>query len=235
MAEAGIALPGRALGVLVADLSGDGRLDLFVANDGSACRLFENQGNLRFRDVGVEAGVALDGAGTPLSGMGVALGDVDGDTKTDLLVTNFLGRSTIGFRGLGRGLFADASAEFGLKAATSDVLGFGLALEDFDGDGGLDLLQANGHVLDRERLGEPLAMKTKLLRNQNGRLIDASKEAGPFFQKAILGRGVATGDLDRDGRPDAVIAVLDAPMTVLRNTSVGRSCTIEPEGQRPDR
>lgn len=232
-AEAGIALRGRALGVLTADLSGDGRLDLFVANDGSACRLFENQGNLRFRDVGVEAGVALDGAGTPLSGMGVALGDVDGDGRADLFVANFLGRSTVGFRALGRGLFTDASDGFGLKAATPDVLGFGLALEDFDADGGLDLFQANGHVLDRERLGEPLAMRAKLLRNRNGRLVDVSREAGPFFQKAILGRGVATGDLDRDGRPDVVIAALDAPMAVLRNTSAGRSCTIELDGRRP--
>ncbi len=233
-AESGIALPGgRALGVLAADLTGDRRLDLFVANDGSACRLFENRGDFRFRDVGMEAGVAFDGGGKPLSAMGVALGDVDGDGQADLMVTNFLGRSTVGFRGLGRGLFADASEELGLRAFTADVLGFGLALEDFDADGDLDLIQANGHVLDRARLGEPLAMRAKALRNVGGRFQNASDQAGPGFRRPMLGRGLATGDLDRDGRPDAVVAALDAPMVVLRNASEGRSATIELEGDTP--
>ncbi|HEU5117054.1 MAG TPA: CRTAC1 family protein, partial [Isosphaeraceae bacterium] len=232
--ESGVALPGgRALGVLAADLTGDRRLDLFVANDGSPCRLFENRGDFRFQDVGMEAGVALDGGGKPLSGMGVALGDVDGDGQADLLVTNFLGRSTVGFRGLGHGLFADASAELGLKAFTADVLGFGLALEDFDADGDLDLIQANGHVLDRTRLGEPLVMRAKALRNAGGRFQDASDRAGPCFRIPMLGRGLATGDLDRDGRPDAVIAALDRPIVVLRNASEGRSLTINLEGRTP--
>ncbi len=101
------------------------------------------------------------------------------------------------------------------------MLGFGVALADFDGDGDLDLLQANGHVLDRARLGVPTAMRPTLLRNEGGRLVDAAASAGPWSKRAILGRGAAVGDLDGDGRPDAVVGALDAPAAVLRNESRG--------------
>lgn len=230
--ESGIALTGgRGLGVLVAELTGDDRLDLFVANDGSACRLFANQGGLRFAEVGEASGLAYNGTGEALAGMGVARGDLDGDGQPDLLVANFLGRATVGFRNLGGGLYADQSAAFGLTKTTRDVLGFGLGLDDFDGDGDLDLLQANGHVLDRDRLGVPFAMRPLLLRNDGGRFVDASAGAGPWFGAAILGRGVAVGDLDGDGRPDAVVNALDAPAAVLRNVSEGRGLTIVLEGR----
>jgi len=219
---AGIDLPGgRGLGVLVADLTGDGRPDIYVANDGSPCWLFENRGGLKFAEVGAAAGVALDGRGDPLAGMGVGLGDLDGDGRPDLAVGNFLGRSTVAFRALGAGRFADASAPLGLASATRGVTGFGLAVEDFDGDGRPDLLQANGHVLDRARLGVPTAMRPTLLRNLGDRLADAGAGAGAWFARPILGRGLAVGDLDNDGRPDAVVAALEAPAAVLRNESTG--------------
>lgn len=232
---AGVDLPdGRGLGVLIADLCGDGRPDIYVANDGTACWLFENKGDLRFEEVGLAAGVALDGRGDPIAGMGVATGDLGGDGLAELAVTNFFGRSTIAFRGLGGGQFAEASGPFGLSAATRSVLGFGMALVDFDGDGWLDLAQANGHVLDRARLGEPTAMRPTLLRNREGRLVDASDEAGKWASRPILGRGLAVGDLDRDGRPDLVIHALDAPALVLRNESpVGNRLGLELVGRLP--
>ncbi len=226
---AGVDRPdGRGLGVLVADLAGDARPDVYVANDGTACRLFENRGGLRFAEVGLEAGVALDGRGEALAGMGVALGDVDGDGRPDLAASNFAGRGTVGFRLGEGGTYDDASEAFGLAAATRPVLGFGVALVDFDSDGRLDLLQANGHVLDRGRLGVPFAMRPTLLRNRGGRLVDASGGAGPWFARAILGRGLAVGDLDSDGRVDAVVAALDGPLALLRNvTEGGNSLTVE--------
>jgi hypothetical protein len=233
--QAGIDRPGgRGLGVVVADLVGDRGLDIFVANDGTACWLFENRGALKFEEVGLTAGVAFDGRGEALAGMGVGLGDLDGDGRPDLVVSNFLGRSTIGFKSLGDGMFADASDVFGLSKATRSVLGFGVGLADFDGDGRLDLLQANGHILDRVRLGQPLAMKPTLLRNLGGKFADASRAGGNWFGRPILGRGLAIGDLDHDGRLDAVVAALDAPASLLRNvTSGGRSLTLELVGRRP--
>jgi hypothetical protein len=120
-----------------------------------------------------------------------------------------------------RGLYRDASIWLGLKTATRRVLGFGLLLVDFDGDGRVDLLQTNGHVLDRERLGIPLAMRPTLLGNGGIPLEEVSATAGAWFRRPALGRGLAAGDLDGDGDPDVVAAALDAPAAVLRNDSEG--------------
>ena len=174
---------------MIAELTGDNRPDIYVANDGTPCWLFANQGNLRFEEIGEEAGVARDGQGQALAGMGVAAGDLDGDGLCDLVVTNFFDRSTVAFQPL-----ADQAASvsrrvgrLGLAAATRDVLGFGLALVDFDGDGRIDLMQANGHVLDRARLGIPFAMRPTLLRNTGGRFEDIARSAGPWFDAADPG------------------------------------------------
>ena len=229
-AEAGIHLSnGRGLGVVVADLAGDRRPDLFVANDGTAGWLFENLGGLRFREVGLDAGVAFDGRGEALAGMGVAVGDLDGDGRSDLAATNFYGRSTVLFQAVGPGRYADRSGPAGITAATRGVTGFGVALADLDADGSLDLIQSNGHVLDRVRLGIPFAMRPALLRNQGGRFVDASGSAGPWFRQPTLARGLAVGDLDGDGGPpDVVVAALDAPLALLRPTSpVGRSLVLD--------
>jgi hypothetical protein len=155
--------------------------------------------------------------------MGVALGDLDCDGLLDLVVTNFYDRSTIAFRAQGqpRGVYRDGSSWLGLSAATRRVLGFGVALADFDGDGRVDLLQTNGHVLDRARLGTPLAMRPTLLHNTGVPLHEVSDSAGAWFGRPMLGRGLAVGDVDDDGRPDVVAAALDAPAALLQNVSNG--------------
>jgi hypothetical protein len=219
-AAAGIDAPaGRGLGVVAADFDGDGRVDLFVADDGTPARLYLNQGGARFVDAARDRGLAVDGRGDALAGMGVARGDVDGDGRPDLAVTNFLGRSTILFVDQGNALYRDESEFRGLATATRPRLGFGVALVDLDGDRALDLLQANGHVLDRARLGEPFAMPTTLLRNQRGRFVDAAQAASPRLARPILGRGLATGDLDDDGRIDLVVAALDSAPVIYWNDS----------------
>ena len=223
---------GRGLGVIVCDLVGDHRPDIYIANDGTACRLWENLGGLRFQEVGRETGTALDRNGEAPAGMGVAVGDFLGTGETDLVVTNFFNRSTLSFKSVGRGLYRDASDELGLNSATRQVNGFGVALADFDGDGFLDLIQANGHVLDRDRLGTPFAMRATLLRNNGVRFVDASASAGAWFANANLGRGLAVGDIDRDGKPDVVIASLDAEPALLRNTSEAEFVAVELVGAK---
>lgn len=223
-AEAGLPKAAeRGLGVLIADLDGDRRPDVFVANDGGRCRLLANRGGLRFEDVAETSGVARDGRGRPLAGMGVARADLDGDGLPDLAVTNFLGRSTIGFRALDGGGFADESERLGLAQATRRVLGFGIVASDFDGDGREDLLQVDGHVLDRARLGTPFAMPPVLLQGGAGGFADVSDRAGGWFKRPTLGRGLAVGDVDGDGRPDLAATALDAPFALLLNRSRGET------------
>ncbi len=217
--------PGRGLGVLVAELTGDARPDVFVANDGSPCRLYANQGNLVFRETALESGVAHAASGSALAGMGIAFGDLMGSGRPMLVVANFLGRGTVAFEPdpAHGGLYRDVSAAIGLTRLTQKTLGFGLAMVDLDGDRGLELIQTNGHVLDRERLGEPFAMRPLIVGVVGDRLGLKGAQSGGWLSRPVLGRGLAVGDLDGDGRPDLVAAALDAPVAILHNESPGKN------------
>jgi enediyne biosynthesis protein E4 len=208
---------GRGLGVVAADFDDDNKIDLYVANDMSANYLFHNRGGFRFEETGQSSGAALSADGVFKAGMGVACGDLDGDGELDLAVTNFFGESTTFFRNLGAGLFADHTGAIGLLAPSRPLLGFGVAFVDVNNDGWLDLLSTNGHVIDsRPRI--PLAMPLQLLTGSpGGNLKDVSERAGDPFGSLHLGRGLAIGDLDNDGRMDALVVNQNEPLVYLHN------------------
>jgi hypothetical protein len=235
--EAGIVdTDGRGLGVIAADFDEDGRLDLFVANDDTANFLFLNRGGMKFEEAGQASGVAASGGGGYRAGMGVARGDLDGDGRPDLAVTNFFGESTTFYQNLGGGLFTDRTAAIGLAAPSRYRLGFGIAFLDADDDGRLDLLTVNGHIVD-ERPEIPYAMPAQLmLGGADARLADVSAAAGPPFQVPRLGRGLAVGDLDDDGRVDAIVVGHEGPVAYFHNMGPGgHSITIRLEGTKSNR
>ena len=191
---------------------------------------------MRFEEVGHLAGVAGNASGVYQAGMGVAAGDLDGDGLIDLAVTNFYGESTTFFRNLGGGVFTDATASIGLAVASRRLLGFGLALLDADNDGRLDMASANGHVNDL-RPNYPYRMPAQLLLGgADGRLRDVSDRAGTPWQVPRMGRGLAVGDLDNDGRQDVLILSHNQPLAYFHNrTEGGRFLTLRLEGRQSNR
>ncbi len=213
---------GRGLGVVAADLDGDGKTDLFVANDSTANYFFHNRGSFRFSEQGLESGLAANAGGGYLAGMGVACGDFDGDGRLDLAVTNFYSESTTLYHNHGDGIFSDRSTAAGLAAATRNVLGFGLVALDANNDGRLDLAEANGHVNDyRPKISYAISAQL-FLGDGAGNLLDVSNRAGAPWQVLRLGRALAAGDLDNDGRIDLLLVALNAPLALLHNQNASQ-------------
>ncbi len=223
---------GRGLAVVAADIDGDGRTDLVVANDLTANYFYHNRGGFRFAEQGMESGLATSAEGGYLAGMGVACGDFDGDGRLDLAVTNFFNQSTTLYHNHGGGVFSDRSVATGLAAATRQVLGFGIAALDANNDGWLDLAQANGHVTDFSP-SIPNAMRSQLLLSDKAKwFLDVSDRAGRPWEVLRLARGLAVGDLDNDGRTDVLIVSQKASLALLRNrlTSPNHFLTLALEG-----
>jgi hypothetical protein len=238
-ADAGIVdRDGRGLGVIAADLDDDGKVDVFVANDLSANHFFRNKGGFRFSEQATEAGVAASAEGGHLAGMGTTWGDLDGDGRLDLAVTNFFNEATTLYHNHGGGLFSDRSPATGLAAATRQFLGFGLAALDANNDGRLDLVQANGHISDFVPTF-PYEMRSQLLLGDaSGHFRDASEQAGPPWEVLRLGRGLAVGDIDNDGRMDVLIVSQGAPLALFHNQptpSGGHFLTLALEGVASNR
>jgi hypothetical protein len=235
--EAGIVdRDGRGLGVVAADLDDDGKVDLFVANDTTANYYFHNLGDMRFEEVGLESGVGCNAAGAYQAGMGVAVGDLDRDGRLDLAVTNFYSESTTFFRNLGQGMFADQTREIGLAVPSRFLLGFGIAFLDANSDGHLDLMTANGHVIADDP-GYPYEMPTQLLVGGAGRrLTEVTDDGIAPLRVPRVSRGLAVGDLDNDGRLDALLLSQNSPLAYFHNrTRGGHSLTLRLEGTRSHR
>jgi enediyne biosynthesis protein E4 len=230
-------LHGRGLGVVAAHLDDDDKIDLYVANDMTANYLFTNRGGFHFEETGLVAGAAASADGGYKAGMGIALGDLDGDGLVDLAVTNYFGESTTFYRNLGQGFFADHSSMINMAAPTRQLLGFGIAFLDVDNDGWLDVLSANGHVLD-PRPQIPWMMPLQIMQGSlQVKLIDVSETAGAPFRVPHLGRGLAAGDLDNDGRLDAVVVVQNEPLVYLHNRTEqhGHFIALALEGTKSNR
>jgi hypothetical protein len=151
--------------------------------------------------------------------MGTACGDIDGDGRPDLFVTNFYGESTSCFRNLGGGMFGDHGGPLGLAAPSRYLLGFGIGLFDADNDGRMDVATANGHVND-DRPDYPYQMPTTLLLGgEDGRLVDVTQAAGEPWTIPRVSRGLATCDLDNDGRRDVLVLAQKSPLGYFHNQS----------------
>jgi hypothetical protein len=213
-----------SFGVAALDVEGDGDPDLYVANDSNPNYLYTNDGGGHFQETGLWTGASLDEGGNAQAGMGLATGDVDGDGRVDLFVTNFEQDASTLYHNLGDGLFSDVTAGLGIKEVTFQPLSWGTALADLDLDGDLDLFIANGHIYpqaDRAE-GSSFAQANLLLENLGSRFQDVSARSGPGLEARGSSRGLAVGDLEGDGDLDLAISNVDAPPHLLRNDSPRR-------------
>ena len=221
-AQSGLgAAHGNALGCMFCDFDNDGKPDLYIANDELQGDLFRNLGHGQFKNVAVEAGVAYNANAGVQAGMGVDWGDYDGDGRFDLLVADFASQPKSLFHNEGA-VFSQASYPSGVGAATARSLAFGAAFVDADNDGRPDIVLTNGHVLSQVELtdrGQTFAQSTQILRNLGGRFEDVSASAGPDFSRKIVGRGIAIGDYDGDGRADLLIVDDEGRPLLLHNDS----------------
>ncbi|HUU33081.1 MAG TPA: CRTAC1 family protein [Vicinamibacterales bacterium] len=224
-AAAGLATArGNGLGVLADDVNGDGRLDIFVANDGTPNHLWINAGDGRFIESALRLGVAIDQDGAPKAGMGVHAADVDDDGDNDLLVMNLDTESDSFFRNDGA-FFVDATNMVGLRVVSRRFTRFGMALVDFDNDGRLDLYEANGRVgLQGETFAaDPYAEPNLLFRGVAGpAFAEVLPRGGTATPLIATSRAAAFGDIDNDGGIDVLVVNRDGAPYLLRNVVAAR-------------
>lgn len=220
--QAGVDGPDNLLGLTAvwSDLNNDGKLELFVANDGANNYLYQNDGSGHFTDVAFQAGVALDENGKALANMGLALGDYLHTGRFSIAISHFSEQYLELFRNDGPVGFTDVSNISGIARSTTHYVGWGDAFYDIDNDGWLDLIVVNGHVypqVDQANIGVYFREPTLLFLNRrDGTFRDVSEQAGAALKVPRVGRGLAIGDLFNDGVQEVVVENLEGEPTILR-------------------
>ncbi|HEV7221005.1 MAG TPA: CRTAC1 family protein [Terriglobales bacterium] len=242
-AKAGVNDPQNRFGLtsVWSDFNNDGRLDLFVTNDGQPNYLYRNDGNGHFTDIAYSAGVAVSQDGVEQANMGVALGDYQHTGRFSIAVTHFSDEYAALFRNDGDMNFTDVSYASGIAPPTTPYIGWGDAFFDFDNDGWPDLFLVNGHVYPQvdslDIIGKYREPKLLFLNQSSGTFKDVSKLVGPAIQIPQVSRGVAVGDLFNNGRLDIVIENLEGRPMILQ-TQGGRAnhwISFELEGTKSNR
>jgi hypothetical protein len=234
---------GKGMGVVWLDYDADGDVDLYVANDATPNMLYRNEGNGRFTDGTLLAGVCCSEDGVPESGMGTDAGDADGDGWIDLFVTNLSNETNQLYRNLGgKGPFSIETYPAGLGEISLLMSGWGTDFFDHDNDGDLDLVVANGHPMDDIELDSDIittAQRPFLFENDGrGVFREIGARLGPFFTTPEAGRGLATADFDNDGDIDLLFSPNNRAATLLRNdggAAAGNWITMRLEGSRSNR
>lgn len=242
---------GKGLGVVATDINNDGRMDLFVANDTVQNFLFVNRGpgpdgKTKWEEIALAAEVGFSENGQPRSGMGVDACDYDGDGRQDLFVANVDQEMFSLYRNKGDETFSDAAHKQGIAQSTRLLSGWGLKFFDYDNDGSVDLILANGHPDDMiDMYSQQVKYKEPLLlfHQEAGKLRNVSAEAGPIFSRSFAARGLALGDYNNDGRLDVLIGNNGGAPVLLRNNAgaennwvglqlVGKTCNRDAIGAR---
>jgi enediyne biosynthesis protein E4 len=231
----------KALGVALIDHDQDGWPDIVVANDTQPNKLYRNQRNGTFKDVALEAGVALSDDGKARAGMGVDAADFANTGRAGIAITNFEGEMVGLYRPQEPGLYRDITMASGVGSASRTRLGFGCLFADMDLDGHLDLVVANGHIDDTVRNisgNTGYAQAPHLFRNQgNATFSDVAAAVGGGFAQPRVGRGLAYGDFDGDGDVDLLMTTNNGTPALFRNdqTAGRRSLRFRLQGVKSNR
>jgi len=217
----------KALGVAVLDYDGDDWPDLMVANDTQPNKLYRNNHDGTFTDVGTTAGIAFGETGVARAGMGVDSGDYSGSGRPSLLFANFSNEMIGLYHNEGNGLYVDEAPASTIGRVSMLTLAFGIFFFDYDLDGRLDIFAGNGHVADDINAVQPRvthAQPPHVFRNMGDRRFEAvTSRLGPAMQKPIVARGAAGGDFDNDGDLDVFVNANDGPAVLYRNDGGNQS------------
>ncbi|MDP9049294.1 MAG: CRTAC1 family protein, partial [Acidobacteriota bacterium] len=212
------------------DVNNDGKVDLLVADDSTPNYLYLNEGNGTFEDASFASGYALNEGGRETASMGIAAGDIGHKGRIDVFNTTFSDDYKPLYQNDGDANFTDVSYQMGIAEATIPFLGWGTAFLDYDNDGWLDLIEANGHVypeVDKTNWGTSWQQRPLLFHNVAGKLELVPAVEGTGLAKLGVGRGMAFGDLFNDGKIDVVINNMDGTPSFLRNVFIGKNHWIE--------